>query len=141
MGTVGSVCLQRLAPSPADPYLVLAVSATPAAAAEECTQTSSPIETDRPDVTNSSVVVPIGSFQNDYGINISRNGGGPVFDDTNSRLRLGIAPCLEMLLDLPTYVTAVRGPGPSGFTNVAPGIKSLRVPNGSSARSPGSSIS
>jgi hypothetical protein len=68
-------------------------------------------------------VVPIGSFQNEHGINISRNGGGLFFDGTNSRLRLGFAPCLEMLLDLPTYVIAARGPGPSGFTNVAPGIK------------------
>src|SRR6266446_8114713 len=103
--------------------LAFAVSATPATAAEKCTQPSSPIETDRPDITNSSVVVPVGSFQNENGMNVSRSGGGQVFDGTNSRLRLGIAPCVEMLLDLPTYVTAFRGPGPSGFTNLAPGLK------------------
>jgi hypothetical protein len=103
--------------------LILAVSGTSATAAEKCTQTSSPIETDRPDVTNSSVVIPVGSFQSENGVNLSRIGGGQIFDGTNSRVRLGIAPCLEVLLDLPNYVTAFRGPGPSGFTNVAPGLK------------------
>ena len=33
--------------------------AIPALAADGCTQTSEPIETDRPDVTNSSVVIPV----------------------------------------------------------------------------------
>jgi hypothetical protein len=33
------------------------------AVAGECTTPSSPIETDRPDVTNSSIVVPVGSLQ------------------------------------------------------------------------------
>jgi len=103
--------------------LVLAVSGTPATAAEKCTQTSSPIETDRPDVTNSSVVIPVGSFQIENGVNLSSSGGSQIFDGTNSRVRLGVAPCLEVLLDLPSYVSAFRGPGPSGFTSVAPGLK------------------
>jgi hypothetical protein len=93
------------------------------ATAELCTQPSTPIETDRPDVTNSSIVLPVGSVQNENGINFSRQGGTQVFDGTNSRLRLGIAPCLEMLVDLPTDVTTFRGQGPSGFTDVAPAVK------------------
>jgi len=36
------------------------------------------------------------------------------------RWRLGIAPCLELLLDLPTYFVTIRGPGISGFTDVSP---------------------
>src|SRR5450631_2265101 len=87
----------------------LVVSAMTGIAAEECTQTSAPIETDRPDTTNSSVVVPVGSFQNENGINFSRRDGARIFDGTNSRLRLGIAPCLEVLVDLPNYVTTFRG--------------------------------
>jgi hypothetical protein len=98
----------------------LAVSA---AAAEKCTQPSSPIETDRPDVTNSSIVLPVGSFQNENGINFSRQNGAQVFDGTNSRVRLGLAPCFEVLLDLPADVTAFRGQGPSGFTDLAPAVK------------------
>ena len=103
--------------------IVLAVLVDPALAADACTQTSSPIETDRPDVTNSSVVVPVGSLQNENGINVSRRDGATIFDGTNSRLRYGIAPCLEVLVDLPSYVTSFRGPGASGFTNIAPGFK------------------
>src|ERR1700738_860667 len=93
------------------------------AVARECPDPSTPIETDRPDVTNSSIVVPVGSLQSENGINISARDGARVFDGTNTRLRLGIAPCLELLGDLPTYFAAVRGPAGSGFSNVAPAVK------------------
>jgi hypothetical protein len=108
------------------PGLVAAVvwqAAAPAAAADGCTQPSAPIATDRPDTTNSSVVVPVGSLQNENGINVSRRDGADVFDGTNSRWRLGIAPCLEVLIDLPNYVGTFRGAGPSGFGDVAPALK------------------
>jgi Putative MetA-pathway of phenol degradation len=95
----------------------------PAMAADECTQTSAPIATDRPDTTNSSVVVPVGSLQNENGWNVSRRDGGNVFDGSNSRWRLGIVPCLEVLIDLPNYVGALHGAGPSGFGDVAPAVK------------------
>jgi hypothetical protein len=94
-----------------------------AAAAEGCTQTSAPIATDRPDITNSSIVVPMGSLQNENGINVSRRAGADIFDGTNSRWRLGIAPCFEVLIDLPNYVGTPRGAGSSGFGNVAPALK------------------
>ncbi len=97
--------------------------ATIAAAADNCTQNTAPIATDRPDVTNSSVVVPVGSFQSENGINLSRRDGGEVFDGTNSRLRLGIAPCLEVLVDIPNYTTAFRGLAAAGFGDVAPAVK------------------
>jgi hypothetical protein len=103
--------------------MAMAVLSEPVIAADECTQTSAPIETDRPDVTNSSIVVPVGSFQSENGINISRRFSTQIFDGTNSRLRLGIAPCLEVLVDLPTYVTNFRESGASGFTNIAPAVK------------------
>jgi hypothetical protein len=81
------------------------------------------IATDRPDVTNSSIVAPVGSFQSENGVNFRGQDGGRIIDGTNTRWRLGIAPCLEVLMDLPTYFAAVRGPGSSGFTDVAPAIK------------------
>jgi hypothetical protein len=102
---------------------VVAWHAMPAAAAEGCTQPSAPIATDRPDVTNSSIVVPAGSLQNENGINVSRRDGADIFDGTNSRWRLGLAPCFEVLIDLPNYVGTFRGEGPSGFGNVAPALK------------------
>jgi hypothetical protein len=86
--------------------------------AAECTRADTPIETDRPDVTHSSIVVPVGSLQNENGIDTSRDHGANIFNGTNSRWRLGFAPCLEVLVDLPTYVTPLRGAGPSGFSDV-----------------------
>src|SRR5262249_14435939 len=114
-------CARPLLPSCIAATLALHVA--PAGAAEGCTQTSAPIATDRPDVTNSSVVVPIGSLQNENGANVSRRAGADVFDGTNSRWRLGIAPCFEGLIDLPNYVGTFRGAGDSGFGNVAPAFK------------------
>ena len=93
------------------------------AAANECTQPSKPIETDRPDFTNSSIVVPVGSLQNENGINVSRSDAADILDGTNSRWRLGIAPCLEVLIDLPNYVDTFRGVGASGFGDVVPAAK------------------
>jgi outer membrane putative beta-barrel porin/alpha-amylase len=93
------------------------------ATAGECPSPSSEIATDRPDVTNSSQVVPVGSLQGENGINSTGNGSEKTIDGTNSRLRLGVAPCFEILVDLPDYVGGVRGAADSGFTNVVPAIK------------------
>ena len=99
------------------------------AMAEGCTQPSAPIATDRPDVTNSSIVVPVGSLQNENGINVSRRDGGDVFDGTNSRWRLGIAPCLEVLIDLPNYVGTFRGVGNRGIRQCGAGRQMANQPN------------
>ncbi len=66
-------------------FVRLGVSMAPGV--EECTQPGNPIETDRPDTTNSAIVVPADIF----------------FDGTNNRWRLGIASCLEVLADVPNY--------------------------------------
>jgi hypothetical protein len=91
--------------------------------ADTCPQSSDEIATDRPDVTNSSIVAPLGSLQNENGVNVSARDGRQSVDGTNSRWRLGIAPCLEVLVDLPTYFANVHGAGVSGFTDVSPAIK------------------
>jgi hypothetical protein len=93
------------------------------ARADSCPSPQDEIATDRPDVTNSSLVVPVGSLQSENGVNISARDGGRTLDGTNTRWRLGVAPCLELLLDLPTYVANVRAAGASGFTDVAPALK------------------
>jgi len=103
--------------------VALALHVAPAGAAKECTQTGAPIATDRPDVTNSSVVVPVGSLQNENGANVSGHTGADIFDGANSRWRLGILPCFEVLIDLPNYQSAFHGPGASGFGNAAPAFK------------------
>src|SRR6516162_2568592 len=91
--------------------------------AETCPTATDDIATDRPDVTNSSLVVPAGSLQSENGINFSSRDGGRTIDGTNTRWRLGVAPCLELLVDLPAYVANIRAPGNTGFTDVAPAVK------------------
>lgn len=103
--------------------LLVAVVAPAFAHAGECPTSAAEIATDRPDVTNSSLVVPLGSLQMENGINTVRRGLDKTFDGTNSRLRLGVANCLEILVDVPTYVGRVKGDPDTGFGNVAPAIK------------------
>jgi hypothetical protein len=100
-----------------------AILAAVEARADACPTAKDEIATDRPDVTNSSVVVPVGSLQSENGLNFRGLDGGQIIDGTNTRWRLGMAPCLELLMDLPTYFATVRGPGSSGFTDVTPAIK------------------
>ncbi|HET7885096.1 MAG TPA: transporter, partial [Bradyrhizobium sp.] len=83
--------------------VTVVILTAPDAYADNCSQASEEIATDRPDVTNSSIVVPVGSLQNENGINLGGRDGSLRLDGTNSRWRLGIAPCLEVLIDLPTY--------------------------------------
>jgi hypothetical protein len=94
-----------------------------AAYASECPSPQSEIATDRPDVTNSSLVVPAGSLQSENGINTSHQTAGAGFDGSNSRLRFGVAPCLELLVDIPSYVGRLSGTVDTGFTNVSPAVK------------------
>ncbi len=96
--------------------------AVPAADAG-CPTAADAIETDRPDVTNSSLVVPRGSLQAENGVNLAGRGSAQALDGTNTRLRLGVADCTEVLLDLPNYARAVRGGGSSGFSDVTPAVK------------------
>src|ERR1700722_19466636 len=93
------------------------------AQAEGCPTAKDEIATDRPDVTNSSLVVPTGSLQNENGINFSARDGGRTIDGTNSRWRLGIAPCLEVLVDLATRFENIKAPGFSGFSDITPAVK------------------
>ena len=96
---------------------------TGAAHAGECPSPQSEIATDRPDVTNSSLVVPTGSIQSENGFNTSGHSAGKGFDSSNSRIRFGVAPCLEVLVDVPSYVGRLTGTVDAGFTNVTPGVK------------------
>jgi hypothetical protein len=101
----------------------LAIFGAVDAQADACPTAKDEIATDRPDVTNSSLVVPVGSLQSENGVNFSVRDGGRIVDGTNTRWRLGIAPCLELLMDIPTYFATVRGRGSSGFSDVSPAMK------------------
>ena len=81
------------------------------------------LRTVTPISTNGKIVVPVGSPQIENGVNFSARDGTGVLDGTNTRLRLGVAPCVELLVDLPTYFARVRGLATSGFSDVAPAVK------------------
>ena len=67
-----------------------------AAWADGCPLPTSEIDTDRPDTTNSSEVVPVGSLQVENGVNIADWPDGTRLDGTNSRLRLGVADTVPL---------------------------------------------
>jgi hypothetical protein len=99
-----------------------------ASAAEYCPDTQSEIQTDRPDVTNSSFVVPNGSLQAENGINLTARRASRTIDGTNTRIRLGVARCIELLADLPDYFRSVHGGALTGFSDVAPAVKAQLGP-------------
>jgi len=101
----------------------LACLGTSAAHAGSCPAKETDIATDRPTVANSSLVVPVGSLQTENGVTLTARDGARTIDGTESRFRLGVAPCLELLVDLPTYFDAVHGSANSGFTNLSPALK------------------
>lgn len=93
------------------------------AMADDCPGKSSEIATDRPDVTNSSLVVPVGSLQSENGVDLISRSGTQVLNGTNTRLRLGLSPCFEVLVDLPSYSAGVQGLTDWGFSNLSPALK------------------
>ena len=76
-----------------------------------------------------------GKLQGENGVNFSARDGGRFVDGTNTRWRLGIVPCFELLVDTPTHFANIGGAGGSGFSDVAPAL------NGRSIRSREKSIS
>jgi len=65
--------------------MLLVYHGTIAAKADSCPVIGDEIATDRPDVTNSSVVVPAGSLQIENGINFSARDSDRFLDGTNTR--------------------------------------------------------
>jgi hypothetical protein len=111
--------------------LAILSDAAPVIADADCPTSTDAINTDRPGVTNSSVVVPYGSFQAENGIDWSVNGGSNLLSGSSTRLRLGIADCTEFLIDVPNYVGSINGSQPSGFTDVVVSFKrQLPIPFG-----------
>jgi hypothetical protein len=88
-----------------------------------CDNSETNIATDRPDVTNSSLVVPRGSVQVENGVNWTARQSATVIDGSNSRVRIGVAQCTEVLVDLPNYFYPLRGPAAAGYSDFSPAIK------------------
>lgn len=99
-----------------------------ARAIAECSDITGPIDVDRPDVTNSSVVVPGGSIQLENGINWNDQRVARLFDGTNTRVRFGSSDCNEVLIDLPDYQYRSGGSAATGFSQLAPAVKHQFAP-------------
>jgi hypothetical protein len=111
--------------------VTLITPASPTFAADGCPNSSDEISSDRPDVTNSSVVVPYGSLQVENCVDETRRQGSYVVSGTQTRLRLGVAQCTEVLADVPTYFYSLNGRASSGFSDLVVSVKrELPVPFG-----------
>jgi len=109
--------------------VLLAGVFVPAASA----QTTEPIATDRPAVTDSSAVVPSGVFQAENGALYTDNQGHGTLDLPETLIRVGIGPSTEVRFTVPDYYgsAVIRGGMASDFGDLAVGIKQqLRTAQG-----------
>jgi len=84
-----------------------------------------PISTDRPAITESSVVVPVGSFQVENGFLVTTDQGQRTFDAPETDLRFGLASTTELRFSAPDYyhdLVSATGVG-SGFGDITIGMK------------------
>jgi hypothetical protein len=83
------------------------------------------IVTDRPAVTESSVVVPPGALQSENGLLLTDRGGAYVLDLPESYLRYGLLEKTELRLALPDYYhhLPVEDATTSGFADISLGVK------------------
>jgi len=83
------------------------------------------IVTDRPAVTESSLVVPQGALQSENGMLLTDSGGAYVLDLPESYLRYGLLEKTELRLALPDYYyhLPVGAATTSGFADLSFGVK------------------
>lgn len=82
-----------------------------------------PIATDRPAVTNSSVVVPAGSLQAENGFLEPSSQGQSVVDGPETLVRFGVAKRTELRFTVPDYFNNLNTGIGSGFGDFAVGVK------------------
>jgi Putative MetA-pathway of phenol degradation len=86
--------------------------------------TVGPISTDRPAVTDSSVVVPAGSLQVENGFLETSSQEQSALDTPETLVRFGLAKRTELRFTVPDYFhNLTTGDGGSGFGDVAIGVK------------------
>jgi hypothetical protein len=87
--------------------------------------TQSPISTDRPQITSSSIVVPCGSLQFENGFQETGTGGQRTFDLPETSIRFGIANKTELRLGVPDYFFNDNTPSgfATGFGDLSLGFK------------------
>jgi len=81
------------------------------------------IVTDRPDVTESSIVVPRGGLQFENGTSWTTDHGNQSVDFSETLVRFGISARTELRLVTPNYLKDVTGANATGFDDIAVGVK------------------
>jgi hypothetical protein len=86
---------------------------------------ASPIATDRPAITNSSVVVPAGALQVENGVLETVSEGQRVVDGPETLVRFGLAQTTELRVTIPDYFYTLAGSDPvaSGIGDLVIGVK------------------
>jgi len=94
------------------------------AQAQDATSPESEIVTDRPDITESSIVIPTGSVQAENGLTWTAEHSKRTADAPQSLLRVGVAAAPRCGSGFPDYVYSLgQTPPRSGFRNVSVGVK------------------
>jgi hypothetical protein len=81
------------------------------------------IVTDRPDITESAIVVPVASLQFENGLTWSAAQGAQSIDLSETLVRLGIFRKTEVRLTVPNFSSAFSGKPESGFGDLSLGLK------------------
>lgn len=102
--------------------LVLLLLSTDNAWSQE-TESTPAIVTDRPDVTESNIVVPKGSLQFENGMTWTTEHGNQSVDFSETLVRFGISMRMEFRVVIPNYFKDVTGTNASGFDDTAVGVK------------------
>ena len=95
-------------------------------ASDQSVSSNQTINTDRPAVTESSVVVPRGSFQVENGFLVTSDQGQNTLDGPETEMRFGVTSSTEFRLTTPDYYHDAV----SGFSDLAIGIKQQLGPAG-----------
>ena len=88
---------------------------------------AAPIVTDRPAVTDSSIVVPLGSLQFENGFADSLSHGQWTWDASETLVRFGVASKTELRLTVPDYYC--QAGTPCGFGDPSIGLKQQLGPS------------
>jgi hypothetical protein len=102
-------------------FVVGGILAFPANAQTCGTNTQTPISTDRPQITSSSIVVPCGSLQFENGFQETGTANQRTFDLPETSIRFGIANKTELRLGVPDYF--FNDNTTSGFGDMSLGFK------------------
>jgi hypothetical protein len=81
------------------------------------------IATDRPAITNSSVVVPAGSVQAENGFLETSSQGQSIVDGPETLVRFGVAERTELRFTVPDYSYNLNSGSGTGFGDFAFGVK------------------